>query len=66
MLAGETGGLFSQERPKRMKPVENAIANERETSVAAYVFIRNVGEVFRFFVMPLAMVLSPGTEFCSL
>ena len=51
-----------------MKSVENASAKKRDISVSSsvYVFIRNAGEVFGFFVSPLATVLSLGTELCSL
>lgn len=46
--------------------MENAIAKKREMSVfSAYVFTRNIGEVFGFFVLPVATVLSLGTKLCS-
>lgn len=50
-----------------MKPVENTIANKREISVSSVcVFIRDVGDVFTFFALPLATVLSLGIKLCSL
>lgn len=50
-----------------MKLVENAVANKKEISVSSvYVFIRNVDQLFVFFVLPLATILSLGTELCSL